>query len=492
MPNCVVTLLRSFPDRLQAWLPIVFLVAAGPLTAFLSIAVPAGEVPDESAHVARADSVSRWELSGFRWQHTTKQGAPETEADVRADNNLAAMGLGFLPGIPLAEKHVTLDHVFRLLQFDWQPRPLPLAASNTAVYPPTFYIPAAIAIRIARGAGLGPYIAFLAARLANALLYVAAGAAAIRMAQRGRVGLLCLLCLPMSLSLAASVNQDGLIIAAAALSAALLTRQTRAAWWAGAVLLGLAAMAKPYLALLAFALPVTYPGRLGRDALAGFLVGCVPAALWTAAMTAFVAVPFTREPPEPAGPLWPGPPGTIFSTNSPAEQLHILLASPLRLITLPVMTLQAGWEAYWREFIGVLGALDVLLPESVYALWARLVVLAIAGSLLLERPPPPARPLRPIATANAVILFSLVTAATTAFLLQYLSWTRVGAALIEGVQGRYFIPIAVFTLPLLQIPGRRRPWNVAGLAALTSIVSLGVLTDAVFLMLLTLFAYYTR
>jgi uncharacterized membrane protein len=296
----------------------------------------------------------------------------------------------------------------------------------------------------------------------------------------------------MSLALAASVNQDGLIIATTALSGALLTRPSRASWWAAAVLLGLAAMAKPYLAVLALVFPATYPGPWRRDTLHGFLAACLPAAVWTAVMTAFVAVPFVRAPPEPAGPLWPGPPGTIFATNSPAEQLQTLLSAPQRLVTLPVRTLLAGWEVYWREFIGVLGTLDVLLPETTYVAWAAIIILAIGASLLLERSPPSSRTLRQIAVSDSVVLLSLLAAATTAFLLQYLSWTRVGATLIEGVQGRYFIPIAVFTIPLLQTFRRPRLWTTTAYAALASIVAAAVLANTVFLLLLTVFAYYIR
>ncbi|HBL17188.1 MAG TPA: hypothetical protein DD417_10700 [Elusimicrobia bacterium] len=52
---------------------------------------------------------------------------------------------------------------------------------------------------------------------------------------------------------------------------------------------------------------------------------------------------------------------------------------------------------------------------------------------------------------------------------QYLSWTEVGAGLIEGVYGRYFIPIApLFFLPfqgLAASRGRRFPALPAAVAA---------------------------
>jgi uncharacterized membrane protein len=455
------------------------------------MAVPTGEVPDEPAHLSRADSVTHWAIAGFRHQGTNAQGGAEAEVAVRSDVNLAYVGFEFTPGIPLAEKHVTLERLSRLSRFGWQRRPLPVAVSNTGVYPPTFYIPAALGLRAARGAGLNPFPAILVARLCNALVYVGLGCAAIGLARRGRLVLLCLLCLPMSLWLAASVNQDGLIIATAALSGALLTRHARTAWWAGAVLLGLAAMAKPYLAVLALVLPLVHPGRIGREALAGLLVASLPAALWNALMAAFVAVPFVRPPATEAGPLWAGPAGTTFLTTSPLDQLHILLASPARLVTLPIDSLSTNWDATWREFIGVLGNLDVMLPDALYALWVVVIILSVVSAVVSSPLQEPRTAARLVAT-NAATLASLILSLFVAFVLQYISWTRVGSALVEGVQGRYFIPITAVALPVAGFPHALQPWTAAISILVTATIVLAVLSSTLAIPLVVGFSYYVR
>jgi uncharacterized membrane protein len=63
------------------------------------------------------------------------------------------------------------------------------------------------------------------------------------------------------------------------------------------------------------------------------------------------------------------------------------------------------------------------------------------------------------------------------FALQYLSWTAPGSDLVDGVQGRYFIPVAVvFALAMPSWRGlgaRARPFALVGLA------SLGVVTPVV-------------
>lgn len=43
---------------------------------------------------------------------------------------------------------------------------------------------------------------------------------------------------------------------------------------------------------------------------------------------------------------------------------------------------------------------------------------------------------------------ALLAAILLIFLLEYLSWTALGAGFVDGVQGRYFLPIALF-LPCL-------------------------------------------
>ena len=172
---------------------------------------------------------------------------------------------------------------------------------------------------------LGARTGFLAARLANLLIALSISTAGLMLTRRG-VGLLfTTLLLPPSVSLMASVNQDGLLIATSALAASLATRiGTDAAPWrqpaypGAAVSVGCICLAKPpclpmtVLLLLPFgtALRRSPPGWLAmRLATVGTILPLVP--LWSWANVHHAAAPICRAPEE-AGPFWTGRRPAIF------------------------------------------------------------------------------------------------------------------------------------------------------------------------------------
>lgn len=475
----------------RLWLPALFALVALPVLVMFALAVPTGEVPDEVAHILRADSVRHGEIAGFRSTRLDEQGNPAIDVAVHADGSLLLAGFEFRPGAPLIDKHVSRHRLDELLGMSWANRFETVSIPNTAVYPPIMYLPAAAGLEAAKLAGAGPYASILFARLVNAALYLAAGLAALALAWRGRTILFAVLCLPMSLALAASVNQDGVVIACAALAAALLTRSSLRAWWFGVLLFGLAAMAKPFLLPLVLIVPATMPDGVRRApgrALAGVALALVPALAWGAAMATFVAAPFVRGPAQPGGPLYAGPPGTVFATTNPGEQLHILLADPYRLLSLPIDSAWDKGEWLWREVVGVLGTLDVLLPIDVYDWWVWALGAALLAGLLANPFRLEGRRVLP----GLAALLGLVCAVWMAYLLQYLSWTRVGDAVIDGIQGRYFIPVAALALPVLAFAEQPSRLGSALRTALSLPVVLIAVADVAILPLTVLNAYYIR
>ena len=85
-----------------------------------------------------------------------------------------------------------------------------------------------------------------------------------------------------------------------------------------------------------------------------------------------------------------------------------------------------------------------------------LAVLLASGSV--------ATPLPRIRRASAALLVG--AAALSIFVLQYLSWSPIGGRTIEGVQGRYFLPLVPF-LGLVLPRGRIRlpSWALVALCA---------------------------
>jgi uncharacterized membrane protein len=131
----------------------------------------------------------------------------------------------------------------------------------------------------------------------------------------------------------------------------------------------------------------------------------------------------------------------------PAGQLGFLLAHPLAIGPIAAHTLRAGWAHYCASFIGVLGWLDAPLPGVFYP--AAFVVLALALAAGERWGAPGVWRRIPPWSAGLIL-----AAAAGVFGALYAIWSPVGETTVNGVQGRYFLPIAVF-LPLVFLD--RRP-----------------------------------
>lgn len=478
----------------EFWLAPLFLLCGAPILLWLALAVPIGQSPDEFTQAARIDSVRRGEIVGKR---RPRGDFPDVmDAVVMSDPVLLAMGALFPNNATSQSSHVTIAELERLRALRWSPEPAYFSAPNTAVYPPLLYVPAALGMEAAILRGAGPFFSLLAARLANALLYLVFGTMALALARGIQPVLFAVLLLPMSLAMGASTNQDGPIIAAAVLAAALLSRAPGPfgrAYWLGGLLLAAVLMAKPvYLPLAAIMMVAgtvlsqrDMPQRNMPRRLLAMLAVAMPAMLWFVWTRATVAVPFLKGPPYPAGPLWPGQPGQVFATTDAAANLAVLLHQPSLILKLPWNALIMHGQSRMIEMIGVLGLLDVVLPVWMYAVWTMAGIAALLACAV-----PDCSKTRTHRIAAFVMIMALLASVILVYITQYLSWTLVGAPEIEGVQGRYFIPLLAFSgfaVPRICVPGGQWPRLGLTLPAITaSLLGLVAIPGAI------LFAYYIK
>jgi uncharacterized membrane protein len=130
---------------------------------------------------------------------------------------------------------------------------------------------------------------------------------------------------------------------------------------------------------------------------------------------------------------------------------------------------------YFYSLIGVLGWLDTWLPRWIYMTYLPiLVAVALFDSAckskvlhLWEKA---------YLLAICCVCFCLITMA------QYLSWTKPGAPVVEGVQGRYFIPLVMPALLILsnRIKPHRIKWLLGGIVTVYSALVLRATCLAVF------------
>jgi hypothetical protein len=176
--------------------------------------------------------------------------------------------------------------------------------------------------------------------------------------------------------------------------------------------------------------------------------------------------PFQRPPYHP-GPLWPGSHSIWLNSTSNTENLRCLLAYPVQILLLPARTLISTWRALVPAIIGVFGWGPVMMRPWQYAGWMAALA-AGCGGVLAER-----RSGWRTADAGFMLLL-LVAAFLTMSLSLYLTWTDVGAYLIFGINGRYYLLLPPFLLLVLPGLGNHLPpgWGqkLASLCCLPALV----------------------
>ncbi|RUT27023.1 hypothetical protein C0V97_02025 [Asaia sp. W19] len=118
--------------------------------------------------------------------------------------------------------------------------------------------------------------------------------------------------------------------------------------------------------------------------------------------------------------------------------------------------------------IGVLGWIDVVLPAWFYDLTALVLIAVLVSGW---RAGLDARSL----LNSSFITLILAGSIFLIFLLEYITFTPVGADYVFGVQGRYFIPLLpfmVFLMPMREAP--RIAWSARALALCWMLLSVDV------------------
>lgn len=396
---------------------------------------PPGQSPDERNHLARVLQISQGGFVGL------KNGAKEAGGYLPANFPTEAEMLNSLRFNPDAK--VPMPELLALSQRHWSHEKSWTAFGNTVIYAPIAYLPGAATSFVARQGRATIIQTSYAVRAANALSTILLCALGIAIARRGMLYLAVISSLPMVMALGASCSQDGVIIGLAVLTVALLTRLDEATpgstrlWVVVAVLFSVLTVSKPPL-LLCSLIPLGFarPARAWLRALP--LISSVATFLfWQKFGLDPTKIPFRDG-----------------SGVSDSGQVHWVLTHPQLLPALAYHTLQQNIGHNIHEFMGVLGWLDTLFPNWFYCLVAGVigVVLALSGYPALGD-----RELRQSSPVSALAIFSMALATGGVFFSIYVIWTPVGAPVIDGVQGRYFLPIAPFlalVFPKVRVEGQ--------------------------------------
>ena len=444
-------------------LAAAFLIYGLVAVALLAINIPPFQNPDEPVHFMRAAQVADGELLGSRISMAGQDGPPRLLGGAEGDMAIALAfyrfdAIRFHPDTKA--KPAMWDRPVH-----WSATRAMLPNANTIINPPLFYVPAAIGVAVGRLTRMTVVQTLALARVLTGVAAVAVAAAAIAAAEGAAVWLFAVVTLPMSLSQMASPSQDALMLACAALAGAALAR-------------GLAAPDRRTLPLLSFALVLVATARppyagLALLPLALTRMGWRPRLLAAAVVVACVLG-------------WSGiVAGTSLSNINqangadPAAQLARLRGDPLLLVRATWQALVLDGPGYVEQFVGRLSWFDLELPPA-YHLAARVLLGVAALATLLGAKRPRAGP-----GGRLLVVAALLASAFGVFAAEYVTWTVPGNAVVEGVEGRYFLPLALAgaaVLPALGGPALARLRGALVLVVVAfPVVSLAVTMHAVVL-----------
>ena len=94
-----------------------------------------------------------------------------------------------------------------------------------------------------------------------------------------------------------------------------------------------------------------------------------------------------------------------------------------------------GWEDYWTELVGTLGWLDTPLPFWIYWSYPALTLLVAMSSNSSART---------LQMSSRMFLFAVlflcVVLVESAI---FITWVQPGKLVVDGIQGRYFLPLVL-------------------------------------------------
>lgn len=423
--------LRSLRETCCAFgrIPVIFAIFFSAMIVCGSVMAPPFQTPDEYAHFLRNVQISEGHITG------QKNGAESGGYILDSANKLTAL---FTDMIFRTSRKATIPEIQSYNAIGWGSPKVFASFPNTVLYGPVLYLPSSITIFITRHLVLPVLQSYYIARFVNALAYLLLSIVALSIARRGRVFLCIILSLPMAVSLANSVSQDGPLIAVSAVLAAILTNhreETPWSWlqWAAmGVGFGLLGMAKlPYVALSGMACLLA----VRREILPSLACPIVAVILTFAWMKFGIAPVRVHLSPHP-GVSETGQ--SLFVTHHPMEFLRIVM-----------FTISEQWNMMTEQFMGILGWLNVELPQYFYSIGRVALALILALGFAF-------RALAEVYRKNllfflrAFLLLLLMAAVILAIYLSlYLIWSVVGAPIVDGIQGRYFLPMILFLAVLL-------------------------------------------
>jgi uncharacterized membrane protein len=306
-------------------------------------------------------------------------------------------------------------------------------------YTPVAYVPQTIAAAV----GLRPLIYLYLGRILNLACALMLVFAAMRIAPDHAGPLAAAALLPMTLSQFASLSADALTIALAFLLTAMLLAERVSA---GTIVVAfLAALCKPGYFLVALLVLAARARPWRKAAVIGASVAGTALAFGYARLAWYVQ--------------------RMNDPIDPAAQLRCMLSDPSLFVRAVANNFSENARGYLEGLVGRFGGVQqVSLPFAIVL--AEAVVLLLAGLTAA-----------PLSRMKRLLGAAIVVASCFGIVLsQYLTWSFACSDVLQGLQGRYALPLLPLALAPLALPRPR--WR----AGWQAIVAVALIANAVALL----------
>ena len=442
----------------------VFITLATIFGLAMIFSMPLFMVPDEAVHFDRAYQIGSGHLLSQTVDGVTGGIVPVIPGSVKTINGL------MVPPIPRSQyfrKILSSDKKF-------------VAFPSSATYSPVAYIPQATGIDLGRifSQSLGSMV--IIGRIFNLAAYIFLVWLAIRIARYGKWVYAVAALFPVAIQEAASLSTDVMTIGLAFVSIAFIHSlflqdkpiSNRQYMYIGLLGLGLGLTKQTNIVFL---LPILFlPKNIFKSLWGkfGFIVVGAGISIF-AAISWYLIMKYQKYELNDAKTL------DIGNVN-PVEQLKYVVEYPLKFIETLFRTYIFGGfhnptilpNFYWISMYGFFSLFAYQLPIPFISLGYIILLIAFlyTGS---ER-----QKMKPVIKLSIIQTVEFVLAAIAVALALYLVWTPVGATTVDGIQGRYFIPLIPLLIPLFTIVSRwirislDKPYRMGMLVSVVSLINL--------------------
>ncbi|SDM70079.1 DUF2142 domain-containing protein [Bacillus sp. OK048] len=415
-----VVVLRVFKDKIHK----AFLITAIPIGLAMVVIIPPFDQLDELEHYYRAFEVSEGKFINQKTEHGLGNFIPasliETVYDVRYIHQT-----GY--------KYSIVKEAF---QNNLNSEDRQFLRNYASSYPPLIYVPQALGMMVGRVIFDSPLMMMFLGRLLNFIAYVAIVYAALKIVPVKKNLFYLFAMLPMSIIHAASLSADGITNAMALFFVAYILylaygRVEHIANRHLIIMIGIGLFVTlskiVYIPmLLVFLLIPLRKFKNKKDYLKKFLivfVGClIPFIIWNLMNLSNMSVPDMR-----------GNPGV-----SPGDQVKFVLLHPMYYIKTLFVTLFSLGSSQLVSMIGKV-ATNYQYPAPSIVIYTFLFLMLLFGIINDEND----LKMKGRRIDRGILIFILLTVMLLIYTAMYVGYNTVGNPIIYGIQGRYFVPIAI-------------------------------------------------